>query len=154
MLIVWPGVLTFCVCSVCVFSICPGSFRYKYWHFFFVCLVSMKHVFSVCVCCVCSAAYDCQLVGINSEHVKCTDMSWYLTERFTKMKELNEVHSGKPSPFMQHLMQLSNSTLVRYIGSFLFHSFPHLTPINCVGKQKVQRLINSHFSFLNKLHYA
>ncbi|XP_035235185.1 adhesion G-protein coupled receptor D2 [Anguilla anguilla] len=49
--------------------------------------------------------------------VPCTDTLPFIcttsTERFAKMKELNEAHDRKPSPFMQHLMQLSNSTLTQ-----------------------------------------
>ncbi|XP_061115494.1 adhesion G-protein coupled receptor D2 isoform X1 [Conger conger] len=50
-------------------------------------------------------------------YVPCTDTLPFVcttsTERFTKIQELNEAHNGKPSPFMQHLMQLSNSTLTQ-----------------------------------------
>ncbi|KAJ8379582.1 hypothetical protein SKAU_G00003600 [Synaphobranchus kaupii] len=49
--------------------------------------------------------------------VPCTDTLPFIcttsTERFAKKKELNDMHSGKPSSFMQQLMQLSNSTLTQ-----------------------------------------
>ncbi|KAJ8388780.1 hypothetical protein AAFF_G00130130 [Aldrovandia affinis] len=69
-------------------------------------------------------AQHCQaLEGLSSGQlphytpVPCTDTLPFVcttsTERFLKLKELNEVHGGKPSPFMHHLIELSNGTLTQ-----------------------------------------